>query len=97
MNILSTTAVSNPIQVLMVGIGGMPAQIGVGNYSYINLGLFSVPLVAAGGKTLKAPLPINNNSSLIGVRVVFQAWAFDATNFAKSLELSNGVHLTLGK
>ncbi len=96
MNIQSTTAVANPIQVLMVGIGGTPAKIGPGNYSYINLGLFNLPLAATAGKTMKAPLPINNDKSLIGVRVVFQTWAFNPANFAGSLELSNGVHLTLG-
>ncbi len=95
-NVLSTTVVKNPVQILLVGTAGNPALVGPGSYSYINLGRSTTLLAAIGSNRLKALLPIRKDKSLIGVRVVLQTWAFDPSNFSGSLEASNGIHLTIG-
>ena len=51
---------------------------------------------AFAGKSMRLTLPIPNNPALKGIQLVFQTVAFDATNLAGTLELSNGLHWAVG-
>jgi len=99
--ISGTTTVTNPLNVVCLGIAdSQPKSLGTfvpGSYAYFQLTNFFVIVGNIPGKAFATVLGVPNDPTLIGDSAVLQVYSLDAKNFPAKTQVSNGVHITMGK
>jgi len=95
------TSVPNPLSVLCLGVpNNKPASLGTfvpDSYAYFQVANFFWIVGNLPGKAWATVLPVPNDSSLLSLTAVLQAFSLDALKFPAGTEVTNGVHLTMGK
>lgn len=101
MAIGGATSVTNPLSVLCLGVpSNKPASLGglaPGSYAYFQVGNFFWIVGNLPGKAWANVFPVPNDANLVGLTAVLQAFSLDALKFPAGTEVTNGIHLTMGK
>ena len=99
--IAGLTGVTNPLSVLCLGVpDSNPQSLGTfvpGAYAYFQLTNYFWIVGNLPGKAWGSVFPVPNDPTLLGDSAVLQTFALDSLTFPANTEVTNGVHLTMGK
>lgn len=101
MTIRGNTQITKPVTLIEIGVPDpRPKSLGSfvpGAFAYFQFGNIHQNVGVPTGQNWTSTLPVPNQTSLLGITAVIQAFVLDATTFPANTEATNGVHLTIGK